>query len=163
MPSNSPPRQAQVTSAASLQARRPLVIPRRKPMRRAERVSLFEREVRVRLSAAAIEILFGTAAVLSEGQVESGRYYGSTMITIDLSRVSAYIAEACDVATARSLERLLAADPRVNACARRIAAAEAGRLAGSGLGSPQIDVRVHRNDRHFHIDMDTEAITEGMS
>lgn len=146
-----------------MRARRPLVIPRRKPMRRAERVSLFEREVRVRLSAAAIEILFGTAAVLSEGQVEGGRYYGSTMITIDLTRVSAYIAEACDVATARSLERLLAVDARVDACARRIAAAEASRHAGSGLGATQIDLRVHRNDRHFHIDMDIEAITEGMS
>ena len=132
-------------------------------MRQARRVSLFEREIRVRLSPAAIEILFGTAAVMSEGLVDGNLYYGSTMITIDLSRVDGHITEACDVSTAREVERLLTADPRVHERARRVCATEASRLAGQPIQPPQIDLRVHRSGRHFHIDMDVEATTEGIS
>ena len=40
----------------------------KKPMARAERVTLFEREVRERLSVAAIEIVLAKAHVLSEGK-----------------------------------------------------------------------------------------------
>jgi hypothetical protein len=164
MSSNPPPRRAPDTAPRPRAVvRRPVVIPRRKPMRRARRVSLFEREIRVRLSPAAIEILFGTAAVLSEGLVEGNRYYGSTMITIDLARVDGHVSEACDVTTARDVEALLADDPRVHEQARRAGAVEATRLAGRALQPPQIDLRVHRNGRHFHIDMDVEALTEDMS
>ena len=50
----------------------------RKPMSPARRVSLFEREIRVRLSAPALEILFEIAETLSEGQVAGRSYFGST-------------------------------------------------------------------------------------
>jgi hypothetical protein len=163
MSSNSPPRRVTDAAPSRPVVRRPVVIPRRMPMRQARRVSLFEREIRVRLSPAAIEILFTTAAVMSEGLVDDNLYYGSTMITIDLSRVDGHITEACDVSTARDVERLLADDPRVHERARRVCATEASRLAGQAIQPPQIDLRVHRSGRHFHIDMDVEAITEGVS
>ena len=41
----------------------------RKPMAGVRRVSLFEREIRIKLSGPALEILFDLAAVISEGQL----------------------------------------------------------------------------------------------
>lgn len=143
--------------------RRPVVIPRRKPMAQARRVSLFEREVHVRLSPAAIEILFGTAAVLSEGLVDGNRFYGSTMVTLDLARADGQVSEQCDASTARDVERLLGKDPRVHEHARELGVAEADRLAGRPLQAPQVDLRVRRNGRQFHVDMDVEGITEDAS
>lgn len=164
MSSKSPQHRALDTAPpARVVVRRPVVIPRRKPMRQARRVSLFEREIQVRLSPAAIEILFGTAAVLSEGLVEGNCFYGSTMITIDLARADGHVSEACDVSTARDVERLLGKDPRVQEQAREVGATEADRLAGRALQAPQIDLRVRRDGRQFHVDMDVEAITEDAS
>jgi hypothetical protein len=149
--------------AARAVVRRPVVIPRRKPMRQARRVSLFEREIHVRLSPAAIEILFGAAAVLSEGLVEGSHFYGSTMITLDLAQADGHVSEPCDVSTARDVERLLGADPRIHEHARELGAAEADRLAGRALQPAQIDLRMRRSGCQFHVDMDVEAITEDAS
>ncbi|ACY12695.1 hypothetical protein Hoch_0053 [Haliangium ochraceum DSM 14365] len=142
--------------------RRPVVIPRRMPMRRALRISLFERQVSVRLSEAAIEILFRTASVLSEGQIDRDRHFGSTMITIDLERAGRRLAEVCDAHAAREVERLLCEDPRIHARAEHIAVAEAQRLAGRALGASQVDLRIHRSDRHLHLDIDVESVIEDM-
>ena len=49
---------------ARVQPNKHVSLPGRKPMATARRVSLFEREIRVRLSSAAVEILFELAAVL---------------------------------------------------------------------------------------------------
>lgn len=142
--------------------RKPAILPVRKPMQGTRRVSLFEREIRIRLSAAAVEILFSAASVLSEGQVDGDRYFGSTMITIDLRRASVYLSEACDSATAESVERLVATDIRVLDHSRELAMAEGQRLAGCPLDRVQIDVRVNRSGRHFHLDVDVEAMTREM-
>ncbi len=129
-------------------------------MRQARRVSLFEREIRVRLSPAAVEILMGASGVLSEGQISGDYYYGSTMITADLARVSDQVSEECDVATARDLEALLAADTMIRDQAHSLGIAEAARLSGRALGAPQVDLRVRRNGRHFYLDVDVEARVE---
>jgi hypothetical protein len=130
-------------------------------MRRARRVSLFEREIHVRLSPAAIEVLLDSASILSEGELESGCYAGSTMITIDLTRASVHLSEACDLATARNVEALLAGDARMHERARAIAALEAERLACRALSEVHIDVGVSRSGRHFHLDLCVEALTRG--
>ncbi len=126
-------------------------------MARARRVSLFERQVRVGLSTAAIDILFDIAALLSEGQLERGQYFGSTMITIDLHRASALVSEACDVATARRVGELVADDERVRARARDLGLAEAERHAGCRLQTPRIDVRLRCTGSHLHLDLDIDA------
>jgi hypothetical protein len=130
-------------------------------MARARRVSLFEREIRVRLSSAALEILFQLGSVLSEGQVEGERYFGSTMITIDLATAVGLTSDPCDLATARRVTDLLAGDERVRDRARRIAAAEARRIAAGDLIDPQIDVRVHGSGSHIQLDLDVEAAVVG--
>ena len=134
-----------------------LALPPRKPMAVARRVSLFEREIRVGLSSAAVEILFQLASILSEGSRENGGYFGSTMITIDLGRAAALVSDPCDATTVRRVADLIAADPRVRDRARAVAAAEADRLAGAPLGRRQIDLRVRTSGQHLHIDVDVEA------
>jgi len=129
-------------------------------MRSARRVSLFQREIRVRLSSAAIDILYDLAAVLSEGQVDDGEYFGSTMVTFDLSRAAHLVSDDCGEATARRAAELIAADERVLDRARALGAREAARLAGVPLRPPQIDLHVRRTGQHLHLDLDIEATVE---
>ncbi|HWM85867.1 MAG TPA: hypothetical protein VNO33_08510 [Kofleriaceae bacterium] len=135
----------------------PVALPPRKPMAAVRRVSLFEREIRVGLSSAAIEILFDLASVLSEGAREADGYYGSTMITIELARAAALVSDPCDASTIRRLADLVAGDARVRERARALAAAEADRLAGAPLRRAQFDLRVRESGRHLHIDVELEA------
>jgi hypothetical protein len=144
-----------------LTAKRTAELPPKKPMASVRRVSLFEREIRVGLSSAAIEILFDLASVLSEGAREPDGYYGSTMITIELARAAALVSDPCDAATARRLADLVAADPRVRERARALAATEAERLAGAPLSGAQFDLRVRESGRHLHIDVELEAHGDG--
>lgn len=123
----------------------------------ARRVSLFEREIRIRLSSPAIDVLFDAAAVLSEGQVDGGGYYGSTMITIDVGRVGPLVSDSCDAATARRVADLMTGDDRVTAAARRIAVTEGAARATCALLDPQVDVRVGVSGAHVHLDVDVEA------
>ena len=136
--------------------RKPGVIPR-KPMAKARRVSLFEREIRIGLSSAAIEILIELGCLLSEGQVEDDLYFGSTMMTIDLTRAAALVSDTCDIATARTVADLVVRDERVRERARQVARREAERLAATELIDVQIDVRVNHAGSHLQLDMDVEA------
>jgi hypothetical protein len=134
-------------------------LPKRKPMVPARRVSLFQRDVQVSLSSAAIDILFKKASVLSEGQVEKSGYFGSTMITFDCSRAADLISDACNPATVKRVCDLLGADERVRHRARRLGETEAERLAGSKLSRAHVDMRVRASGNHLHIDLDVEGTT----
>jgi hypothetical protein len=136
--------------------RKPGVIPR-KPMAKARRVSLFEREIRIGLSSAAIEILMELGSLLSEGQIEDDLYFGSTMMTIDLARAGALVSDTCDIATAHAVAELVAGDKRVSDRARQVGQREAERLAATELADVQIDVRVTHSGSHLQLDMDVEA------
>ncbi len=136
--------------------RKPGEIPR-KPMAKARRVSLFEREIRIGLSSAAIEILIELGSLLSEGQIEDDLYFGSTMMTIDLAQASALVSDTCDIATARTVADLVVSDERVRDRARKVAEGEAQRIAATELTDVQIDVRVNHSGSHLQLDMDVEA------
>ncbi|HEX4459216.1 MAG TPA: hypothetical protein VIA18_14660, partial [Polyangia bacterium] len=74
----------------------------KKPMARAARVTLFEREVRERLSVAAIDLVLERARILSEGKraaspTAAQRYFGSTMVTIDVAELAELVRDPCDV------------------------------------------------------------------
>jgi hypothetical protein len=132
-------------------------LPERKPMLMARRVSLFQREIRISLSSAAIEILLDQAAVLSEGHVDGEAYFGSTMITFDLARASHLVSDPCDAAAARRFCDQLAAEPRVRARARELAQAEAERIAGGELAEVTVDLRARASGAHIDLDLDVEA------
>lgn len=125
-------------------------------MASARRVSLFEREVRVRLAPAGLDLLFDEMRVLTEGQVEGDRYFGSTMMSVDLGRVQPRVSDECDPACARRIVDLAVDDERVRTRARRLALVEAEREGGA-LVAPAVDLHVHRDGRILHLDLDVEA------
>lgn len=134
--------------------------PPRKPMATARRVSLFEREIRVKLSSAALDLLFDAAEVLSEGQRLGDGWFGSTMITIDLARVADAVREECDAANARRVAELLADDARVVARARALATAEAAEKAGAPLRHVTVELKTRYAGSRVQIDVDVEGQLE---
>jgi hypothetical protein len=134
----------------------------RRPMARATRIALFEREVRERLSRAALELVLGRAEVISEGQrgVRNGRdaYFGSTMLTIDLPSLDLLLRDACDAGTARRLAELMEADEEVGRRIEALAAAEAARVAGAAPRSVSTHINIRSQAAKVFIDIDVEAV-----
>jgi len=144
--------------AISRRARRPkLEPPPRKPMAMARRVSLFEREVCVRLAPVAVELLHGAARVLTEGELTGDHYAGSTMMTVDLARTRDQISDPIDATTAARVAALYAADEHCREHARRIAAKEARRIAGCELAASHIDVESRARGHELHLSLNVEA------
>ena len=130
----------------------------KRPMAVARRVNLVGREITERLSSAGVEMLLGRAARLSEGQVLAGnRYYGSTMLTLDLQELHDVVRDSCDAATAARLARLLEGNPAVTREVRAIARQEACRIAGRQLTPNGVDMRVRSEGSCLFIDVDVEA------
>ena len=133
----------------------------RRPMARATRIALFEREVRERLSRAAIELVLSRAEVMSEGQrgVRGGRdaYLGSTMLTIDLPSLELLLREACDAGTARRLAELLDEDKVARERIEALAATETARVAGATPTSVSTHVTIRAHAAKVFIDIDVEA------
>ena len=133
----------------------------RRPMARATRVALFEREVRERPSRAAFELVLGRAEVISEGQrnVRGGRdaYFGSTMLTIDLPSLELVLRDACDAGTARRLAELLDADAAAHAHIEALAAEETARVAGAKPKQVSTHVTIRSQAAKVFIDIDVEA------
>ena len=134
----------------------------RRPMARATRIALFEREVRERISRAALELVLGRAEVISEGQrgARGGRdaYFGSTMLTIDLPSLDLLLRDACDAGTARRLAELLEGDATAGERIEALAATEAARVAGATPRSVSTHVAIRSQAAKVFIDIDVEAV-----
>jgi hypothetical protein len=126
-------------------------------MAMARRVSLFEREVSVRLAPAAAHLLHDAARVLSEGELAGDVYAGSTMLTVDLARTVELISDPPDASTAQRVAFLYAADERCREHARRIAIAEARRTARCDLTQPRVDVESRARGAELHLSLNVEA------
>lgn len=115
------------------------------------------------LSRGAEEALLAELEVLSEGQervVGAGerRYFGSTMITIDLERVQKRWRGQLDPPVVEALERLAAGSVRLRLRATRIACAEAARRTSARpLGTAHVESHVRIHGRTLHIDVDLEV------
>ena len=133
----------------------------RRPMARATRIALFEREVRERLSRTALELVLARAEVISEGQrnVRGGRdaYFGSTMLTIDLPSLELLLRDVCDAGTARRLADLLESDAQAAAHVEALAAREAARVAGATPTAVRTHVAIRAQAAKVFIDIDVEA------
>ena len=126
----------------------------------ARRVSLFEREVAVRLAPVALELLHDAARSLTEGELVGDGYAGSTMLTIDLLRTRERISDPPDASTAQRVAMLYASDERCREHARRIAAKEARRMAGCELSAPLVDVESRARGHELHLSLNVEAQRE---
>jgi hypothetical protein len=133
----------------------------RRPMARATRIGLFEREVRERPARAALDLLFARAEIISEGQrtQRGGRdaYFGSTMLTFDLPALSVVIRDACDAATAVRLAALLEADSSVAKRVQDLAKREAARVCGATPREVSAHVAIRAQGAKIFIDVDVEA------
>jgi hypothetical protein len=138
----------------------PVLAPRR-PMARATRIALFEREVRERLSVAALDLVLARAEVISEGQrsVRGGRdaYFGSTMLTIDLPALELLLRDACDAGTARRVANLLETDAQAAAHIEALAGRETARVAGAVPKTVSTHVAIRSQAAKVFIDIDVEA------
>ena len=123
----------------------------------ARRVSLFEREVTVRLAPVAVEIIHGAARVLTEGELTGDFYAGSTMLTIDLARTTTRVSDPPDASTAQRVALLYAGDDRCRDHARRLAVAEAHRVAQCHLSSPLVDLESRAKHSEVHLSLNVEA------
>jgi hypothetical protein len=132
-----------------------------RPLARVQRIALFEREVRERLSRAALDLVFDHAEVMSEGQrsTRAGQpvYFGSTMLTIDLEALGSQLRETCDAGTARRLATLLSGDAAAAARVKGVAAREAARIAGGRLKAVATEVKVRAKGARIFIDVDVEG------
>jgi len=133
-------------------------------MASAARIAIFEREVKERLSRAALEALLARAEILSEGQIGQvgvgcrSVYAGSTMLTLDLGRVGSLFREAADAATARHLAELLTRDRWARNRIRSIGGKEAERMTGKKAREVTVEIRVKAKDTRVLIDVDVEAV-----
>jgi hypothetical protein len=133
----------------------------KRPMARAGRVTLFEREVRERLSLAAIEIMFERARILSEGKraespTAQRAYFGSTMITVDVATLGELVRERCDARAAARVAELIGGDARVLRRVQKIGEREAARLADGALRVRAGEVRVRAQGTSIYLDVDVE-------
>jgi hypothetical protein len=126
-------------------------------MAMARRVSLFERQVSVRLAPVAVEILHDAARMLSEGELDGDIYAGSTMLTVDLTRTASRVSDPPDASTAQKVAFLYAADERCRDHAKRIAFAEARKSAGCELTAAHVDVESRARGAELHLSMSVEA------
>jgi hypothetical protein len=126
-------------------------------MASTRRVSLFEREVTVKLAPLAADLLHGAARVLSEGELVGEVYAGSTMLTIDLARIADRVSDPSDASTAQRIAFLYAADDAARERARRVAVAEARRMAGCELAATTVDVESRARGAELHLSMGVEA------
>lgn len=129
-------------------------------MAMVRRVSLFEREVTVRLAPAAVDLLHGAARVLHEGGLDGDIYAGSTMLTVDLAATRHVISDPPDASTAQRIAFLYAGDERCREHARRIAVAEARRAAGCDLTMSHVDVESRAKGAQLHLSLNVEAQRE---
>jgi hypothetical protein len=84
---------------------------------RVRRIPLIRREVRESLSDNALELLFGSAELLVEGerdgqggpgvQTEADRAYATVMVTLDLAQCASLLREPADEATAERVAELM--------------------------------------------------------
>jgi hypothetical protein len=126
-------------------------------MAMTRKVSLFERQVHVRLAPAAVDLLHTAARVLSEGEMSGDAYAGSTMLTVDLIRTSDRVSDPPDATTAQRIAVLYAADERCRTHARRIAVTEAVRTAGVDLTQPHVDLESRSRGAEIHLSLNVEA------
>jgi hypothetical protein len=130
-------------------------------MARALRIAMFEREVRERLSRAALDAVLARAEIISEGQrtVRNGHdsYMGSTMATVDLDSLSQVIREPADVGTAQRLTALLRSDITMKARLDTLASNEILRVTGARPKAVRTETQIRAQGARVFIDADVEA------
>lgn len=132
-----------------------------RPIARAYRIALIEREVRERLSRAALDAVLTHAEVISEGQrsERNGQdsFMGSTMLTIDMGDLESILREPPDAGTAHRLVTLLRADASIKARIDALAGREVHRVTATRPKSVRTEFQIRSQGVRVFIDADVEA------
>ncbi len=132
-----------------------------RPMARARRIAMFEREVRERLSRAALDAILDRAEVISEGQraERNGKdcYLGSTMVTVDLDSLGPVVREHGDAGTAQRLAALMRADLTIKARMDALACREVLRITETRPKGVRTEIQIRAQGSCVFIDADVEA------
>jgi len=127
-------------------------------MAKAKKIGLFARKVIENVSVAGFQALLTSATQVSEGQAnDDGRYFGSTIVSIDLQELKEQINDACDVATATRLCQCMAEDRDVLAQMGAIGQSEAQKLCSGPLVDAESDVRMRAEGSRILVDIDVEG------
>jgi hypothetical protein len=110
------------------------------------------------LGPRAEEELFRVAEVLTEGRLEKGAFFGSTLVTIDLERVAPQLRGAEGEAERRRVFEAAAGSVRVRLRAMRLAFADvAGRHPDKRLGTATTETRFRLEGTLLLLDVDLEV------
>jgi hypothetical protein len=131
------------------------------PVRARRGATVLERRSEF-LSREAEELLFRDAEILCEGDLQkvggTTSWYGSTMITFDLGRLSSSLRGSFDGAGLARLARIIEGSVRVRLRATRIARGEVSRrLPDRELGTAQVETRVRLVGEKLQVDVDLEV------
>ncbi|HJL20224.1 MAG TPA: hypothetical protein RMH99_31445 [Sandaracinaceae bacterium LLY-WYZ-13_1] len=132
-----------------------------KPPVRARRIRPLHVRERTALTAQAIEELFRSAEVLAEGGLDGdpgGRWYGSIMITFDLTRLARRCRGLEDPARMATVVEAVQRSVRVRIRAHRMACAEIyRRFPDRAVGTAQLESAFRRDGDRLLMDIDLEA------
>ena len=130
----------------------------KRPMAKVHRVALFARTVMERVSNTGVDLLLAKTTKLTEGELSrEGHFYGTCMFTLDMGKLTDYLQDPCDPATASRLAGHLAGDAKVLERVSVVARREACRIAGIPLPRLETEVRVRAEGSWIFIDVDVEA------
>ena len=133
-------------------------------MATVNRIGLFRRRIIETLSPTGIEALLAAASIISEGQLAAdGRFFGSTMITIDLAQVDEHVTDDCDARTAARIAEDLSVERALLDRLSARAQAEARRIAKLPLERLETEVRVRAEGRLLLVDLDVEGRVRAVS
>lgn len=130
-----------------------------KPLVRADRLRPLRRHgARTVLTARAIDELFRSAEVLTEGALDDETWYGSVLMTFDLARLSP---SGDDNEELDRLAEVIAGSVRVRIHAHRVARAQLHeRYPDRSIGTVHVESRFRRAGSLLLLDLDLEAPIE---
>ncbi len=130
----------------------------KRPMVYVRRVNLFRREIHERLSPTALDLFLVHAKRISEGKLsQKGRYFGSTMLTLDLALVQEKLGGLDEPKIAERLVSALQQEPNFFAQVRAVVLREAERIACQTLFAVETDVKIKAEDLQIFVDVDVEG------
>jgi hypothetical protein len=129
-----------------------------KPPVRVRPGALLRAREGVCLGPRADEVLFHRAEVLTEGRVEGGSFFGSTLVTIDLERVDDALRGPSGEGERQRVLEAASGSVRVRLRAMRAACADvARRHPDRGLGTAITETRFRLDGAKLLIDVDLEV------
>lgn len=129
-----------------------------KPLVRVRPGALLRERTGYALGARTVDELFRVADVLSEGALNEGTFFGTTLVTIDLGRALPSLDLAGDAALCARIVDAIGGSVRVRLRALRLAEEDlARRFPDRALGTARTETRFRVEGVVLHIDMDLEA------